>query len=462
MASYSAKGIFGRKGAGKTHELVRLALEKLREGRRVCIVVPQLNQDKVIRLFDDPTIFERLTVASYEDVAKPGFWPDEQLQTRLNTWRRFDMDYRREKPSEKTPRSEIPADAHKWKDTVVRPGDFVVLDEAWRWLQTPKDCPPGLKSALHMCRHWRGPADWRNPEDIDRYLSDDWFPGLGGAEYDKNGDYLGGDGTQMVTTNLVIASQKYQGLNRALREMLEESTMLIHVDTSALPEKYRKRFEEDREMYAAYTFESEHVPTWQQLDRAAERKEPIWVGEQFIYHEDHIHDLYSYADGYAREDRADDKNDISNHPNIVKLRKMLKLLKWFGVVAVLLTIAGLYTFWSRGYFSSSDAQILEASQISSVGASSQSQSKSDQFRNSNLVIGEKTHVGQVGKIPALAGYSRFSDRNSGPFDGVSGSGGSGEGGDRQGSGQPGGEQPALPNPFGTTRHVPNSSGGSVR
>lgn len=447
MASYSAKGIFGRKGAGKTHELIRIALQKLLEGRRVCIVVPQLNVDKVIRHFNDLTIADRLTVATYEDVVKPGFWPDEHFQTRLNTWRRFDMDYRTDLPTPETPRNPIPAEAFRWNSSVVIPGDIVILDEAWRWLGTSGNCPPGLRSALSMCRHWRGPADWRNSEDIQRFLSPDWFPGLGGPEYDKNGDYLGGDGTKMVTTNIIVASQRYQGLKKEYRELLEESTLLIHVDTSALPESYRERFEDGREMYAAYTFESEHVPTWAQLDRAAEKKEPIWVGEQFIYHEDYIHDFYSYADGYAREERVDDKNNIANHPNIIKLRKMLNLLKIFGIIAIIIAIFSVYFLFIRDDGSSF------------LGSPHVSQNSNNSLK---AISNDKKVDIESSQISSLAGYSRFDGRNNGPFDNASRSDGfRGRSANSEG-GSSAGKSPEFPNPFGTTRHVPNTGASVVR
>ncbi len=100
MASETIYGYFGKKGAGKTHELIRVILQRLREGRYVVAVIPQLDVEKVASYLKDPTVKDRLVVADYTEVeSNENFFPDEDLLRRLQMWKRGDP---------------IPADAHKW------------------------------------------------------------------------------------------------------------------------------------------------------------------------------------------------------------------------------------------------------------------------------------------------------------------------------------------------------------
>ncbi len=371
MASETIYGYFGQKGAGKTHELVRVILARLREGRRVVAVMPQLDVDKVARYLGDPTVKDRLIVADYTDVTdNPKFFPDEHVVRKLQLWKRFAIDYSMEEPKEDSPRSPMPDGSANWRDSVVWPGDLVVIDEAWRWLESAKDIPKPLKSALHMARHWHGPADWRGDENVSRYTSADWFPGYGGPEWadefedqpllDKLGQpvidvfgkpkthkvkvrkFKGGDGTPMVTTNILFASQDFFGLARSLRGQIDQTTLLISIRDSYFPTLLKKATD-GQEQYMAYTFEAADMPTRRQMLAALEKGEKLWLTEETITHEGPIHSLYEYASGYAQEKRADNKSDLSNNPHWKKIKRGgILLLTLFGGAILL----GLFA-WSK-------------------------------------------------------------------------------------------------------------------
>lgn len=343
MSAEVAKGIFGRKGAGKSHELVRLCIHHLRAGRRVCIVMPQLDKDKVVKYLGDPGVADRLTVCGYKDLLLPNFFPNEAILTDLQLWRRFQIDYASEEPQQDSPRNEIPSNAWRWKESIFRPGDVLIIDEAWRVMRNEDKCPPGLRTALHMARHWYGPADWRDPAAVERYMSDTWFPGLGGPEWnerkvvDDKGKvvrveqaYAGGDGTEIVASNLIISSQRFQGLAKNLREQLDTSSLLVAVQTRYLPRSVQKLMSK-KAQYTAFSFESEHVPTWREMDRALDKKDKIWDGRELIDHVDELHELYTYNSGQAREDAADDKLDFKNSPAYKEMRR--------GVIFLVLMLA---------------------------------------------------------------------------------------------------------------------------
>ncbi len=344
MASETIYGYFGQKGAGKTHELVRVILARLKEGRRVVAVMPQLDVDKVARFLGDPTVRDRLIVKDYTDVTDdPNFFPNEHVIRSLQQWKRFDIDYAVEEPTPESPRAPMPENAKDWRKSVVIPGDLVVIDEAWRWLESAKDIPKPLKAALHMARHWHGPVDWRNPEDIAKYTSPDWFPGYGGPEWvdayedqpvidERTGEptgktkkvkvrkFKGGDGTPMVTTNILFASQDFFGLARSLRGQIDQTTLLVSIRDSYFPTLLKKATD-GKEQYLAYTFEAADMPTRRQMLAGLEKGEKLWLTEETITHDDGVHSLYEYATGYAQEKRADDKSNLANNPHWKKIKR---------------------------------------------------------------------------------------------------------------------------------------------
>lgn len=414
-----AIGLFGRKGAGKSHELVRTCLDLLRQGRRVCMVMPQLDKDKVIRYLADDTVEDRLTVVGYDALRDPRFFPNESIITKLQTWRRFNIDYSTQDPSPDSPLNEIPHDAWRWHESIFRPGDALIVDEAWRIMRNENVCPPGFRTALHMARHWRGPKDWRNADDCARYLSSDWFPGLGGPEWmlesvqDPNYPddpkrkierkrYLGGDGTEMVTSNLIVASQNYGRLAKGLTEQLHRSTLLIKVDNRNLPDFAKNKEEPDS--YMAYTFESEYVPSWRELERAVQAKKPIWVGEEQIFHSDEIHALYEYADGFAEETDVDDKATLAKNPEFKRAKKLLiaaTLFMLFLVAIGIFAYSKMPSVTEAGSGIAGPPASKEESDADKVAASSQSAPVSAQNGSGAQVSGYDT-VSLAGSVGAIS------------------------------------------------------------
>lgn len=348
MASETIYGYFGKKGAGKTHELVKVIINLLLKGRYVVAVLPQLSVDAVVQYLGDETVRDRLVVCDYTDLeTNPLFFPNEDLIRQLQLWKKGDP---------------IPADAHRWRESVWIPGSALVLDEAWRYLENAKELKekaPGLKIALHMARHYHGPADWRDPEMVKRYKDPNWFPGLGGPEYDvlpaaqppyvlgtetplegweKQEDdtwrrYRGGDGTPMSTANVLFASQNFFGLARGLREHIDQTTQLVSVRDDYFPTLLKKATD-GKEQYMAYTFEAADMPTRQQMLASMNKGEVLWLTEQTVTHDPAIHALYPYASGYAKETRVDDKADLKNNPHWKKMKRgamILLLVLGFGV-----------------------------------------------------------------------------------------------------------------------------------
>lgn len=338
MASETIYGYFGKKGAGKTHELTRVILDRLREGRYVVAVIPQLDVDKVASYLKDPTVKERLIVKDYTDIEEDeNFFPDEHLLRKLQMWKRGDP---------------VPADAHKWRNSVVIPGSFLVIDEAWRWLESKKTIPPRLKAALHMARHWQGPMFWNDPEQVAKYKDPAWFPMMGGPPFEisktapqifpeqwqqlEDGTWrreLGGDGTPLCTANILFASQDFFGLDRSLRAQIDQCTQLVSIRDSYFPTLLKKATD-GKEQYMAYTFEAADMPTRRQMLAALNKGEKLWLTEDCVTHDSAIHELKGYAAGYAKENRVDDKSDLSKNPHWKKIKRQFVTIGLMFAVAV--------------------------------------------------------------------------------------------------------------------------------
>lgn len=373
MASETIYGYFGKKGAGKTHELIRVILQRLREGRYVVAVIPQLDVEKVASYLKDPTVKDRLVVADYTEVeSNENFFPDEDLLRRLQMWKRGDP---------------IPEDAHKWCSSTVIPGCFLAIDEAWRWLENKKTIPPRLKAALHMARHWQGPECWNKPELIAKFRDPSWFPMMGGPEFDTlpvgmtptifpeqweqlaDGSFRrfrGGDGTQLCTANILFASQDFFGLERSLRAQIDQCTQLVSIRDSYFPSLLKKATD-GKEQYMSYTFEAADMPSRRQMLSAMEKNEKLWLAEECVTHDPAIHELKAYTAGYAKENRVDNKADLKNNPHWLKIKR-----QGYVMLALFAGALGLaaWTFSGLGGSDELVSQSSGASVAGTVGGSS--------------------------------------------------------------------------------------------
>lgn len=120
----------GLMGSGKSYEAVEsVVIPAVEKGRRVVTNIDGINGDLIRQYLVDKKKVDInklgtvLHVAN-DDVTKPGFFPDEH------------------KP-------EI--------DSVVKPGDLVVIDEAWRFWETKSNISPEHMQFFRMHRHYVHP-----------------------------------------------------------------------------------------------------------------------------------------------------------------------------------------------------------------------------------------------------------------------------------------------------------------
>lgn len=317
MASETIFAYVGPKGSGKTHEGTRVVIEQLRLGRFVVAVIPSLDVNRVVELLDDDSVRDRLRVVDYDAVERDDFFPDED-RIKLIKGPNGDM---------------VPGPAFNpraWRETIVPTGAVVVIDEAWRWLESTQSIPPRFKKALHMARHWRGPADWRSASDRERFLKEPCREGsclacrLGGdAVYqcpDLGADGMwhprlggdvakGGDGTGLVSMNILLLTQDYSSLNRTLRKQVDQICDIKSYKNGAVPPIVQKLFPFWRTdgRYSVSTFEGHKLPDRRSKAYQTERK-----AFEILPHLPEIHGLFEYAGGQALERAVDDRSSASN------------------------------------------------------------------------------------------------------------------------------------------------------
>ncbi|WP_271298914.1 zonular occludens toxin domain-containing protein [Sphingomonas sp. CV7422] len=333
MASETIFAYVGPKGSGKTHEGTRVVLEQLRLGRFVVAVIPSLDVNRVVELLDDDTVRDRLRVVDYDAVERDDFFPDEDRIKLI-----------------KGPEGEMIAgpmfDGRAWRETIVPTGAVVVIDEAWRWLESTQSIPPRFKKALHMARHWRGPANWRSAEDRERFMADPcgscencteglvrqcvelWHPG-------KGGDVAkGGDGTVLVSMNILLLTQDYSSLNRTLRKQIDQICDIKSYKAGAVPPIIQKLFPFWRTdgRYSVSTFEGHKIPDRRSKAYNVERK-----AFEILPHLPEIHGLFEYAGGQALERAVDDRSSASNDSRL----GYIKYAAFLAVVAI-----GVFGYWT--------------------------------------------------------------------------------------------------------------------
>ncbi len=224
--------LYGFRGSGKTYRLLVQAIEDLKVGSRVVFIMNTKTQtidvDAVARYLGDDSVAQRLVVVDNEDVLKPGFWPEERHA--LST---------------------------QWRNSTVTAGTRIYWDEAWDLLdneatvEVPDPKHPGevkpvkfwstqngrlVKRVLRKLRHWKGPADYRDPLTKSKVSDPTWSPERSEAE---------GDGVRMQACGLMVATQDYMRLNIEVRNQVEAVLHLRTYGTSMwkrLSGKYRELY----------------------------------------------------------------------------------------------------------------------------------------------------------------------------------------------------------------------------
>lgn len=301
MASETIFAYVGPKGSGKSHEGVCRLVDVIKAGRSVVAVIPDLRLDRVADLVELPLEDLRrwVRIVDYDDVEREDFWPDEHAV------RHGSEHYRRD----------------AWRESIVRSGDVVIIDEAWRWLESSRSIPPRFKRALHMARHWRGPADWRDPASVDRFLNADWAPADGGEE---------GDGTVLVSTNILLLTQDYQALDKNLRRQVDQVTELYSFPKGFFPpwvQRFVPGLRTDNR-YNAVTFDSHRLPT------KGTKAYTQYRSKEIHFHRPEIHHLMEKAGGQALETAIDGRRQLMSSAEA----KHIKLMAI--VVVLLIVVAG--------------------------------------------------------------------------------------------------------------------------
>lgn len=361
MASETIFAYVGPKGSGKTHEGTKRAVEAARQRRGCVCVIPDLDVNKVAALVgipvDELTKFFR--VCDYDDVDRDDFWPDEK---RVKLIRGPDGAF--------VPGPEF--DARGWRESVVRAGDLVIIDEGWRWLESSKTIPKRFKTALHMARHWRGPLKWDDPDEAARWLREPcgaclpcraqhpeqcmelWHPGLGGPRE------KGGDGTELVSTNILILTQDYSALDNRLRKQVDQICDIrsfkdetlpgwLQAIAKKLPFGWGKGLVTDGH-YSVSTFDGHRLPERKTKQYMTNRK-----AFEKLPHLPAIHGLFEKAGGQALEVGVDKRGGLGQDS---AYGRMMYLVSVFAIAVPLLV----WVAWGKinGLMTPKDASAPQA------------------------------------------------------------------------------------------------------
>lgn len=145
----SIHAITGVMGSGKSHEAVKekvataLAAD---DTRRVVTNIEGLNYDAIAEYVKKPidNIRSRLISVTYERVAEVGFWYDPEGGV---------QEVKTQNPEVITSITIPPT-----TDSVVKPGDLVVLDEMWRYFNRGTKLPDDAMRFFRMHRHYADSA----------------------------------------------------------------------------------------------------------------------------------------------------------------------------------------------------------------------------------------------------------------------------------------------------------------
>lgn len=122
----------GIQGSGKSYEVVTVViLGALREGRRIVSNIAGLNFDAMRALLIDegclPEVIGSILQVEHEDVEKPNFWRND-------------------------------TDSQTDSETIIQPGDVVILDEIWRFWESRSSVTMRQQNFFRMHRHMVHPT----------------------------------------------------------------------------------------------------------------------------------------------------------------------------------------------------------------------------------------------------------------------------------------------------------------
>jgi len=325
VASETIFAYVGQKGSGKTHEGTIRVLEAVQAGRSVVAIIPDLRLDRLAKLAGKKLedIERWVRVADPDDMLKPEFWPGHGNEAALRA-------------------GSDQFDPNAWKMGILRSGDLLVADECWRLLESDTGMEPIEKKAkkrfkvyMHMARHWRGPLDWSDPENVKKYLDTDWHPGLGGPEN------VGGDGTKLVSSNLLLLTQKYHDLDRKMIGQVDQVTDLYSFPPKQFPEWMTKlpvigKAFNTEGKYNAVTFNGDKLPP---RDSPAYQKDhKSWRVHR---HRPEIHHVIEKEGGQALEVPIDDRRKLGDS-------REAKHLKFWAPILIIGLVFAAWSFY-RAY-----------------------------------------------------------------------------------------------------------------
>lgn len=132
------KAYIGRMGSGKSYEVVsHVILNSLRRGRRVVSNIAGLNYAAMLKLLEEDGVeadeVGELVTVTHDQVLEENFFRTD-------------------------------ADNELGKETFVKPGDLVALDEIWRFWKPRGEIPPRHMNFFRMHRHFADEATGRTCE----------------------------------------------------------------------------------------------------------------------------------------------------------------------------------------------------------------------------------------------------------------------------------------------------------
>lgn len=236
----------GLMGSGKSYEVVAsVILPALLAGRRVVTNIDGLNPDLILDYLEQvkggkPDKFGQIVQVKNEDLLCPGFFPAEGI------------------------------------DSLVQPGDLVVVDECWQFWATDKKLPPEHMNFFRMHRHYTHPETG-------------------------------------LSCDLALIIQDLGTLHRNLRSVVEMTSRMVKLKSLGLNRSYRV------EVYETYKITKKtHINT---INRVYDKA---------------IFPLYkSYAGGNGKEVVMDSRQNLLKGPKVWMLAALVVFLIGYGLVTML-------------------------------------------------------------------------------------------------------------------------------
>lgn len=221
----------GLQGSGKSYEVVSsVIIDAIRQGRRVVTNIDGINQDKIydylIERGADQAKLGIIVHTDDERPKEPNFFPDEKIPETLET-------------------------------AFVKPGDMVVIDEAWRFW------PDGARLTHEHMQFFRMHRHYVHPQTG-------------------------------VACDVVIMTQDITGLARSLKNVIEFSFRMVKLKSLGMPTHYRV------EMFEG----------WKQNSKSQ-------TGTFNKRYKPEIFPLYkSYSGGTGKENEIDKRQNVLRNPKL--------------------------------------------------------------------------------------------------------------------------------------------------